>query len=366
MLNAALKFLKTIEDNGYEAYIVGGFVRDYILGIESNDIDVCTNAKPSDIRKIFVDNCLPNQEYGSVVVVINNTRFEVTTFRREITYEDNRKPVEFEYIDSLTEDLQRRDFTINAICMNKDKQIIDILNGKKDITNREINTIGDSVHKLSEDSLRILRAVRFATVLNFKLSSDVKQAIKRCKHLLSNLSYERKKAELDKIFGSIHVKYGVKLLIELGLDEELKLYKLKDINYFDDIMGIWALLDVDDIYPFTKNEKNMMQGIRDALKEDNIDTLVLYKYGLYINSIAASIKGLDKKQLAYKYENLPIKELNEIKITGDEIMNLLNMEPGRYIKNIFDDLENSILLGRLDNDTDKIKEYLLNKYGTVL
>ena len=90
------------------------------------------------------------------------------------------------------------------------------------------------------------------------------------------------------------------------------------------------------------------------------------KYGLYINSIAASIKGLDKKQLAYKYEDLPIKELSEIKITGDEIMKLLNMEPGRYIKNIFDDLENSILLGNLDNDTDKIKEYLLNKYGTIL
>ena len=173
MLNAALKFLKTIEDNGFEAYIVGGFVRDYILGIESNDVDICTNAKPSDIRKIFKDKCLPNQEYGSVVVIVKNVRFEVTTFRREITYIDNRKPVEFEYIDSLLEDLQRRDFTINTICMDKDKNIIDVLSGKNDILRREINTVGNSFDKLSQDSLRILRAIRFATVLDFKLSSDV-------------------------------------------------------------------------------------------------------------------------------------------------------------------------------------------------
>ena len=97
-------------------------------------------------------------------------------------------------------------------------------------------------------------------------------------------------------------------------------------------MGIWTMLDVDDIYPFTKNEKNMMKDIRSALKEDNSDTLVLYKYGLYVNSIAASIKGLDKKQLAYKYENLPIKELSEIKITGDEIMKLLSMKPGNHLR----------------------------------
>ena len=107
MLNAALKFLKAIEDNGYEAYIVGGFVRDYLLGIESNDIDICTNARPSDIRKIFKDSCLPNQEYGSVVVVIKNVRFEVTTFRREITYVDNRKPVEFEYTLDKYEDYEK-------------------------------------------------------------------------------------------------------------------------------------------------------------------------------------------------------------------------------------------------------------------
>ena len=366
MLNVALKVLKTIEDNGFKAYIVGGFVRDYLLGIDSNDVDICTNAKPSDIRNIFKNKCLPNQEYGSVVVIINNIKFEITTFRREITYLDNRKPIEFEYIDSLDEDLKRRDFTINTICMDKDKNIIDLLNGRNDLSKEEINTVGDSYSKLSEDSLRILRAVRFATILNFKLNGSIKDAIIKNKDLLRNLSYERKKEELTKIFAGVHVKYGIRLLLELGLDEVLELDNLKHIKYTDDLMAIWTLLNVDSIYPFTKVEKGIMKDIRDALDEDNLDTLVLYKYGLYVNSIAASIKGNDKRQLIHKYEDLPIKELKEIKITGDEIMELLDMKPGKYLKKIFDDLEKSILLGKLENNTDKIKEYLLNKYGTIL
>ena len=366
MLNSALKFLKTIEDNGFKAYIVGGFVRDYLLGIKSNDIDICTNALPSDIRKIFKNNCLPNQEYGSVVVIVKNVRFEVTTFRKEISYINNRKPLEYEYVDDLKQDLLRRDFTINSICMDKDKNIIDLLDGRLDIEKREVNTIGDSILKLSEDSLRILRAVRFATILDFKLNDSVKDAIIRTKYLLKKLSYDRKKEELNKIFSSIHLKYGIKLLIELGLDQELELKRLKSLKYFDDLMGVWALLEVDDIYPFSKNEKNIMRNIRLALKEDNMDTLVLYKYGLYVNSIAFSIKGFDKKQLAYKYENLPIKELKEINITGDEIIKLLGVKPSGYIKDIFKDLEKMILLGNLSNNKQNITEYILNKYGTIL
>ena len=366
MLNAALKFLETIENNGFKAYIVGGFVRDYILGIKSNDIDICTNATPSEIRKIFKNNCLPKQEYGSVVVIIKNIRFEVTTFRKEITYKDNRKPIEFLYIDNLEEDILRRDFTINTLCMDKNKKIIDLLDGKKDILKREINTVGDSYLKLKEDSLRILRAVRFATVLNFKLSKEVKQAIFDTKYLLKTLSYERKKEELNKIFGSIHVKYGVKLLIELGLDKELELNNLKNIRNFDDMMGIWTLLNVDTIYPFSKNEKSIMKNIREAIDKDNINPLVLYKYGLYVNSIAGSIKGYDKKQIAYVYENLPIKDISDIKISTNEIMQLLSVPPGKYIKNILKDIENSILLNKLENNSDIIKEYLLDKYGTTI
>ena len=244
MLDKAIKFIKKIEDNGFEAYIVGGFIRDYLLGIESSDIDICTNAKPSDIRRIFKDLCIPNEDYGSVVVNSRNIRCEVTTFRKEITYVNNRKPIEYVYINDLSEDLKRRDFTINTICMDKNKEIIDLLGGRSDLEKREINTVGNAVEKFSEDSLRILRAVRFATILDFRLSDEVKEAIIQTKHLLKNLSYQRKKAELDMIFASIHVRYGVKLLIELGLDQELELENLKKIKSFDNLIGIWSVLNV--------------------------------------------------------------------------------------------------------------------------
>ena len=362
MLDKAIKFIKKIEDNGFQAYIVGGFVRDYLLGTISNDIDICTNARPSDIRKIFKDSCLPNEDYGSVVVVNRNIRCEVTTFRKEISYVDNRKPVEYVYIDDLLEDLKRRDFTINTICMNKDKEIIDLLDGRRDLSKAEINTVGNSIEKFSEDSLRILRAVRFATILDFRLSDDVKKSIIKTKHLLKNLSYQRKKEELDKIFGSIHVRYGVKLLIELGLDEELELTNLKNVRSFDNLIGIWSLLNVKDKYPFTKNEKELIDNINEALTLDNLNPLVLYKYGLYVNSVAGDIKGLDKKIMTYKYEELPIKDKNEIVITGKDIMSVLNIEPGSYIKDILNDIEEKIVLGKLNNNKEELKEYIIKTW----
>lgn len=363
MLNTALKLIKTIEEHGYSAYIVGGFVRDQLLGITSNDIDICTSARPSDIRNIFPNSCLPNEAYGSITVVIKNIRFEITTFRKEIRYLSNRKPIEFEYINNLEEDLTRRDFRINTICMDKDGKIIDLLNGKLDLEKREINTVGDSVNKFSEDALRILRAVRFATNLSFSLSDEVKKAIIETKHYVRNLSYDRKKEELNKIFGSVNVRYGVKLLIELGLDKELQLTNLRKIKKFDDLMGIWTQLNVEDIYPFTKNEKDLMKNIREALEQDNLSSLALYRYGLYVNSVAADIKGLDRKLITKKYNELPIKAKNEIKITGFDIMKLLNKNSGKYLRTILSDIEEKILDGILENNKEILEQYVLESYN---
>ena len=117
MLDVSLKVLKEITSHSYKAYIVGGFVRDYIIGIESKDIDIATNATPKQLKEIFDDSCLPNEDYGSVIVEKMGIRFEITTFRKEIEYDDNRRPVEIKYIDDLSADLLRREFVINTICM---------------------------------------------------------------------------------------------------------------------------------------------------------------------------------------------------------------------------------------------------------
>lgn len=361
MLNASLKILNKIEEKGYKAYIVGGFVRDYILGIPSLDVDIATNATPKEIMKIFENSVLPNEEYGAVTLYVKNNRFEITTFRREIRYIENRKPVEIEYIDNLEEDLLRRDFRMNTLCMDKNGNIIDYLNGRDDIDNKLINTVGNSDFKFAQDSLRMLRAVRFATILDFKLSDDVKNSIKKNKKYLLTLSYDRKKQELDKIFSNKNSKYGIKLILELGLDKELELYNLRSINPDCDLISIWASLEVSDKYKFVNTEKSIINNIKEVVKT-SISNFSLYKYGLYINQEAADIIYQDRSLIAKMYENLPIKSRKEIKINSEEIMDLIGKKSGPIFKEIYNDLENKILTGKLENCNDKIKQYILAVY----
>ncbi len=363
MLKQAFKILQKIEENGFKAYIVGGFVRDYVLGINSNDVDIATNATPKDIMNIFKSSVLPKEEYGSVTLFIKNDRFEITTFRREIKYINNRKPIEIEYIDSLLEDLKRRDFKMNTLCMDKYGQILDPLDGKKDIEKKIINTVGSSDYKFSQDSLRILRAIRFATILNFSLSNEVKSAIIKNKYLLRNLSYNRKKQELDKIFSSSNARYGVNLILELGLDEDLELYNLKDINLNNDIIGTWASLNMSEKYEqeFTSSEKTLIKEVKEIMKI-GITNYSLYKYGLYVNQIVANMKGIDKSFVVGIYEGLPIHSKKEIDISTSEILSLLNRKAGSYLKGIYNDLEIAILGLKLENNKERIKEYILNNY----
>ncbi len=362
MLDVALKLVDEINSNGFLAYVVGGFVRDYILGIDSNDIDITTNATPKDIKRIFEDSCLPSEEYGSVTVMMKGIRFEITTFRKEIGYVDNRRPATIKYIDNLYEDLLRRDFTINTICMDKNGEIVDLLNGRCDLDDRIIKTVGDAKVRFKEDTLRILRAIRFATNLDFELDEEVIEAIKECSYLLDKLSINRKKEELDKIFASPHADKGIRLLLDLGLDKRLKLYNLDKVKCTSSLIGVWTVLDVLDIYPFSSNEKELILSVKTTLEHNNLDPYILYNYGLYANSVAGEIKGLDIKLITEAYNKLVIQSKKDIKITSEEIMELLDKGPGSYLRDIFSDLEKEILYRRLRNEKDIITKYIIDKY----
>ncbi len=364
MLDIALKLLKEITDHSYKAYIVGGFVRDYVLGIESSDIDITTNATPKEIKELFIDSCLPNDLYGSVIVIKKGIRFDITTFREEKDYEDHRKPGTIQYIDDLYPDLLRRDFVINTLCMDDKGEIIDYLGAQEDIRNRIIRTVGDAKSKFTDDSLRILRAIRFATILDFSLSDEVVEAIRETKEFVKTLSYTRKKEELDKIFNSSNRDKGIKLLLDFKLDEELELYNLDKVLGLDvtSSVDIWSILDVSPKYPFHKSELELKNNIHKALELNNMDPMALYTYGLYVNSCAGRMKGLDIKDITDSYIHLVIHSREEIDIDSKEIMKLLDKEPGKYIKDIFDDIEREILYRRLDNSKNKICHYILNKY----
>ena len=361
MKELGLEIIKKITDHGFIAYIVGGFVRDSLLGINSNDVDITTNAKSKEIKEIFPDCIIKSDSYGAVIINYKNYRFDVTTMREEMEYLDSRHPSGVIYVDDLKKDLLRRDFTINALCFDISGKVIDLIGGKEDLDKKVIRTITDSNKSFSDDSLRILRAIRFASLLDFKLSDETEKAIINNKHLLTKLSTSRKKEELDKIFGSKKAYEGIKLIQNLGIEKELNLSNLDRIKDYSDIVGIWAMINPSE-YDFSPNEKELIKNVNIVYDMDNLDSLVLYHYGCYVNVLAGINKGLKKKDIITKYEELPIKKKDEINISAKEMCEVLNKDPGAFIGKIYKKLEDKILLGELENDNTKIKEFI-KKYG---
>lgn len=356
----ALKILNILQENGHESYIVGGYVRDKLLGHESNDIDICTSATPKEIMELFPNTSSPN--YGSINIIYKNTNFDITTFRRDIKYQDNRLPVKIKYIKSIRKDLLRRDFTINTFCINKDGKVKDYLNATPDLEAKIIKTVGNPKYRLKEDALRILRAIRFATILEFEIEDKTKHYLTEYAPLLKNLSYQRKKQELDKIFTSHKKEKGIQLLIDLKIAEHLELPNLKDITPCDDLIGIWTQANVDDIYPFTKIEKGQMKKIREILNQDIHKPYTLYTNDLYNLTVAYQIKKENISKLNKLYQQLPIHSSKEIALNGKDIANILNKQPGDYLKGIITDLEKQILNGKILNEKQSLEKYILSKY----
>ncbi len=362
MYNKAIELINILNDNGYESYIVGGFVRDKLIGKESSDIDICTSATPKEIMELFDIATSTENQYGAVTVIYKNYKYDVTTFRKEMKYEGNRKPVKIKYIKNFKKDLLRRDFTINTLCIDKDEKVIDLLNVRKDLDNKLIRTVGNPRYRIYEDSLRILRAIRFSAILDFEIEEKTKYYLTKYSYLLKTLSYQRKKDELNKMFLSLNKEKGRELLVNLKLCKDLDIPKLKDIDLCDDLIGIWAQLEVDNIYPFTKLEKEQMSEIRALMKENIYDAYTIYKYGLYVTTVVTDIKNIDRKKINNIYSKLPILSSKDIKIKPIEISKILNRNPGSYLKDIMKDIEKEIVRNNLDNDYEKIKEYIINKY----
>ena len=362
MNDTARLILNKINEAGFKAYLVGGYPRDLYLGRTSMDFDICTNATPKDLKEIFGDVRQHLEQYGSVTVYLNDLRFEITTFRKDIKYINNRKPIEIEYIDNLEDDLKRRDFTMNTMCLDSDGNLIDLLKGRDDIDNHIIKTVGDADEKISEDSLRILRAIRFATTLNFKLDNLLNLAIIKNKELLRTLSYYRKKEELDKIFASTNSILGINLIRDLGLADVLELSNIDKVVSTTYPIGIWAQLDCVDKYSFNKTEKDTIIKVNELLKLDVLDNKNLYKYGLYISTIVGEIKGMDTKRINEAYNNLYIHNKTEIQIEPEEICEILNSKPGKYLKDIISDIENKLVNKELTNDNEVLRNYILANY----
>lgn len=362
LLEKALELLKIFENNGYEAYLVGGFVRDYILKRASVDVDICTNATPKQIQEIFKDVRLPFEQYGSVHLIYKKVNFEITTYRMDLEYNNGRRPSKIMYTDKLSIDLKRRDFTMNTLCMSSKRKIINMFNGLDDIKRKVIKMVGDPNKKLKEDPLRILRAIRFATELNFKIDDELKRAIIKNKALVNNLSYYRKKEELNRIFSSSNASSGIKLLKKFGLSNYLGINVNRRIINTNDPIGIWVQVSPCIKYEFTSNEKDYMNSILRVLKDKSINDFELYNEGNYVCYIAAQILGINANNLYDRYDMLPIKKQSDIKINGKDIIELINPKDKSIVKVILKDIEKKIIERKLFNEKDIIEKYILDNY----
>lgn len=204
-----------LEENGHVAYAVGGCVRDMLMGRTPHDYDICTSALPDEIKSVFSDMTTIDTgiKHGTVTVLSDSNPIEITTFRTESSYSDGRHPDSVSFASSLSEDLARRDFTVNAMAYSERCGTVDIFGGADDIKKRIIRCVGDPEERFSEDHLRILRAIRFSATLGFKLENDTSDAVIRLKDTLSTVSPERISAELNKAimgkdFGRVLTEYS--------------------------------------------------------------------------------------------------------------------------------------------------------------
>lgn len=350
MNNIVKEVLKKIEDSGHKAYLVGGYTRDFLLDKNNDDYDICTSAKKEELENIFDIPLVEN--YGSIILIYKDLKFEITTFRKETMYQGIRTP-NIEYTELLEEDIKRRDFTINTICMDSKGEIIDLLNGQNDLKSKTIRCVGPIEKKMIEDPLRILRAIRFACILDFEIEPELSNFIMDNSHLVEKLSFFRKKQELDKIFNSENCIYGLSLLKKYRLLKylDLKAGKVKGTNSY---LGIWAQFEYSDEYPFTSKEHKCIESIKNIVNQKAVTDFDLYNYGLETSLIASQILNLNCDDINKRYKELIIKNKKEINITSEEILKLTKLK----ISFIYKVLENKILSKELKNDKEDIIEFI--------
>ncbi len=214
------RIIETLTAAGYEAYAVGGCVRDSVLGRTPNDWDITTSAKPDDVKRLFTRTIDTGIKHGTVTVMMDHEAFEVTTYRIDGVYDDGRHPREVTFTASLAEDLRRRDFTINAMAYNEETGLVDLFDGMQDIQAGMIRCVGNAEERFTEDALRMLRAVRFSAQLGYEIAEDTKNAVRKLAPNLRKISAERIQAELVKLVVSDHPDY-MRTAYETGITGQI-------------------------------------------------------------------------------------------------------------------------------------------------
>ncbi len=363
MKDTAIKVLKTLIGHGYEAYIVGGFVRDFLLGEYSDDIDITTNATPKEVMEIF-DRVIPTGiKHGTVTVIVDNKLIEITTFRSDGEYKDNRRPDSVKYSHDIKEDLSRRDFTINSFLLDADLNIIDHLGGRDDLNAQIIRTIGRPSRRFKEDALRMLRAIRFVSKLGFEIDILTLDAIYENKHLLRKISIERIRQELKKIFEGKYYFMAKGLLEDINFPRIDFCYPKKSMSEAE----MYSCINMDNCFSvndwkFSNHDKTFINNVSTLLNSD-YNCYLLYKIPRiedYYRVIEYYEGEEVLKSIQMIVNTLPIRSKNDIIINGNDILEL--GFSGVMVGVILNDVERKIAECSLDNNIDDITDYIRRNY----
>jgi tRNA nucleotidyltransferase (CCA-adding enzyme) len=312
------QIIKQLEDAGFEAYAVGGCIRDSLLGIDPSDWDITTSATPWQVKEIFQHTIDTGIKHGTVTVMISHEAFEVTTYRIDGEYQDSRHPKEVTFTPNLKEDLKRRDFTINAMAYNPQTGLVDLYNGTQDLNNHTIRCVGDAHKRFTEDALRILRALRFSAQLGFAIEIETQKAMGDLAHTLNNISPERIQSELVKLLASPHPDY-IRYATPLGITKVILPELDIDGHVIETISNIPCTKSLRlSALLYTLGEHTAVNVLK-RLRFDNDTIIKVRTYIRYSDTdIAPNATAVRKAMNQMGPDNLPgVLALKEARADGD-------------------------------------------------
>jgi len=386
---AAKPVIDTITAAGFEAYFVGGCVRDTILGKPLHDVDIATSAFPAEVKSLFKRTVDTGIEHGTVMILDHGTGYETTTFRTESGYQDFRRPDQVTFVRSLKEDLQRRDFTINALAMTANGEVIDLFDGLTDLDAGVLRAVGVAEERFHEDALRMMRAVRFASQLDFTIESQTEQAIADNATLLTKIAVERTRVEWEKLLMGQHPERGLQSLLATGLYQYMP--KMADQQaVLDQLIALpaWHLPTIESTWTLLAWLMNMADeaAIRKLLKTWKTSNELIFHVLAAIEALSALQQrgqltayenfsaglaalttanqvatilgfGQDQTELAQAYAALPIHDKHELAINGGDLVQQKIVTPGPTMGTVLAACLRAVIDGQVNNQTDALLDF---------
>ncbi len=382
----AAPVLCQLQEKGYLAYFVGGSVRDSIMGKDIHDVDIATSAMPQEVKEVFGHTVDVGIAHGTVLVFHEGVPYEVTTFRTESTYKDFRRPDQVEFVTSLEEDLKRRDFTMNAIAMDKDGTLYDPFKGHEDIEQKTIRTVGEPDERFSEDALRMVRAVRFMSQLGFQIEEKTYQALRENSHLLSHIAQERKTAEFQKLLAGKRPKEALRaaaasqiLLYYPELDllaEKMDSFLSLDVEAcqtFEEWLAVMALFcsKRESMYREWKLPNAVIKGIKVLIEGCKQREKAFYtRYQLYEAGIETahsvervwsvySSQPAEHDHIDDLYNQMPIQKETPLSFSGTDLIKWTGKRGGPWMKDMMREIIQAMLDGEIVNEKEFVKQWLI-------